>query len=212
MKTQHYKSEEVPVSQENILSDRYFETLYCDDYDYVCKVSKKIAQYLLKSSFLYCATVSKSLTPFIVPIIYSYDMNRCTISFLISKTSKIERNLRRNPFISLSTDILNKKLPTLNTGLMVQAFAQFSYSNAEMKDLLFNMRKRYTEFDIPQLVDQYLVKTGEKISKTNILVNAKILKIVYWQGYLFLKDFTLVCPARKFINKQSPNFTPDLSV
>jgi nitroimidazol reductase NimA-like FMN-containing flavoprotein (pyridoxamine 5'-phosphate oxidase superfamily) len=196
--------------------DHYFETVFCEDYDFTCKISKKIIQYLLNSSLLYCATLSNKFYPQISPVIYAYKMNNCSISFLISKNSKEAENLRKNPFLSLSTDLLDKKNPSLNTGLMIQGVAYFSSSKEEIKENLYQIRKRYTEFNIPQIVDQYLVNTTNKkenmIHKSYILVHTKIIKIVYWKGPVFLRQFSLICPARKFLAKQNPNFPPELMI
>ena len=96
-------------------SNYLFEEIICNDYHFTCHISKEITNYLFRSNFLYCATLSKKFLPHITPVIYSYEMNNCSVSFLIAKQSKVIHNLRKNPLLSLTTDVLDKKNPSMNT-------------------------------------------------------------------------------------------------
>lgn len=129
-------------------------------------------------------------------------MNSCLLSFFIPKNSQNEKNFKYNPFITLTTDIVNKKDPSYNNGIMVQAIATFNRKPGEMEKTLLYLRKRYFSFDVPELVDKFL-KEPEKLEHNYILVNANILKVLYWEGPVVKKEESLICPARKYLFNQS---------
>ena len=129
-------------------------------------------------------------------------MNSCLISFFIPKESQNAKNFRNNPFITLTTDIVNKKDPSYNNGIMIEAVTTFNRTEGDMEKTLYHLRKRYSSFDVPELVDKFL-KDPDNIKNNYILVSGNILKILYWEGPIVRKEQTFICPARNYLYKQS---------
>jgi hypothetical protein len=128
-------------------------------------------------------------------------MNSCILTFAIPKVSEIAKNFLTNPFITLTNDIINKNDPSFNNGIMIQAIASFDRKQEKIEQLFHTLKKRYSSFDVPELVDSYL-KKPEILHNKYILVNANILKIIYWEGPIIHKQETLICPARKYLFNQ----------
>ena len=84
---------------------------------------------------------------------------------------------------------------------MIQAVATFNRQEDKYFETLHYLRKRYSSFDVPELVDKFLKEPDEL--ENYILVNANILKILYWEGPVVKKNETLICPARKYLFNQS---------
>ncbi|MFW9779836.1 MAG: pyridoxamine 5'-phosphate oxidase family protein [Candidatus Heimdallarchaeota archaeon] len=161
-------------------------TIECSDNKHFCDISRDNLGFLINSRLLYCCTLSRGM-PHITPIMYYYEMNECSLSFLIGKTSVKARNLRKNPFVSLTTDTTHPSNPLENSGIMITAVTELSDSWEDISECLERLRRRYSSHLIPMLVETFA-------STNDLYVKAEIIRIVHWKGPFFER---FECPTRK---------------
>ena len=159
------------------LSQIHFE-LFCDDYGDECFIPKGILEFLLNSKILYCCTLDSKQVPHITPVIYFYEMNRCTIRFIIGKESKKAKNLAKNAFASFTTDVTHQSNPFLNTGITITSFVELSGDPEVLRTYSDRLHRKYSSHFIPELTDSAR-------SNSEICVSARIAKVVYWKGPYF---------------------------
>ncbi|OLS20610.1 MAG: hypothetical protein HeimC3_39920 [Candidatus Heimdallarchaeota archaeon LC_3] len=163
--------------------------LECKGHNYMCILQKDVAQFLLNTPLFYSCTVNEDKLPFIRPIMYNYEMDKCIFSFLSEKNSQEAKNLQRNPNISFTTETNHPTNPFINSGIMVQAKTQLSENEEDRKSVKRNLLRKYSSHLIPEIVDYYS-------TENDLVVTAEILTISYWKGPKF-KQF--VCKLRKKI-------------
>ena len=161
--------------------------LECKEHNYMCTLTTEIAQFLLNTPLLYSCTINEKNIPFIRPIMYNYEMDKCLFSFLCEKTSQEANNLKKNPFISFTTETNHPTDPFENSGIMIQAKTYFSEDEEERKNVNRNLLRKYSSHLIPEIVDYYS-------TENDLVVKAEIVKISYWKGPQFEQ---FICKSRK---------------
>ena len=169
--------------------EKNFTITSCDEYGQQCAIPNEMLRFLLDRSLLYCCTLAANGMPHITPVMFTFEMEKCLLAFLIEKKSVKARNLRSNPIISFTADISHRTDPLKNSGIMVSALGQMIESENEIKTYYERIRKRYTAHFSPELVETYTIIS-------DLLIKAPIFKIVYWKGPFFKR---FICKSRRKI-------------
>ncbi|MFX1514614.1 MAG: pyridoxamine 5'-phosphate oxidase family protein [Promethearchaeota archaeon] len=159
----------------------------CSKTKIVCNIRKVFSQFLLEATFMYVCTLTKKNMPHITPVLYFYEKEWCVLNFLVNKHSIKAKNLRMNPYVSLTTDETHPTNPFLNTGIMLEAVAQLSESYTDVQECLVNLRSKYRSQLKTELVETFA-------TENEMCVKAYLLKGVYWKGPFF-QNF--ICVARR---------------
>jgi nitroimidazol reductase NimA-like FMN-containing flavoprotein (pyridoxamine 5'-phosphate oxidase superfamily) len=181
-----FKSKVDQVKKINPIQTQTHTTTNCGEFGSQCRIPNEMLKFLLDRSILYCSTLTLERMPHITPIMYTYEIDRCLLSFLIEKKSVKARNLRKNPFVSFTADISHQTDPLQNTGIMVNAIAELFDSEDEIADSYERIRRRYSSHLVPELVEKYAFNS-------DLLIRAAIFKIVHWRGPFFTR---FVCKSR----------------
>ncbi|MHA1946666.1 MAG: pyridoxamine 5'-phosphate oxidase family protein [Candidatus Hodarchaeales archaeon] len=169
--------------------EKNFTTTSCDEYGQRCAIPNEMLRFLLDRSLLYCCTLTANGMPHITPVMFTFELDRCLLAFLIEKKSVKARNLRSNPFISFTADISHRTDPLQNSGIMVNALGRMIESEDEIKTYFERIKKRYTANFSPELVETHTIIS-------DLLIKAPIFKIVYWKGPFFDR---FICQSRNRI-------------
>jgi nitroimidazol reductase NimA-like FMN-containing flavoprotein (pyridoxamine 5'-phosphate oxidase superfamily) len=161
--------------------------LECKDHSFMCNLSSEIAQFLLNTPLLYSCTVNEYNLPYIRPIMYSYEMDKCRFLFLSEINSQEAKNLQRNRNISFTTETNHPTNPFANSGIMIQGKTTLSSSEEDRTYVKRSLLRKYSSHLMPEIVDFYS-------TETDVVVSAKIHKISYWRGPKFEQ---FVCKARE---------------
>lgn len=168
------------LRNDNVINNHIFDNIdrNCFYKDQICLMPKEITQLLLNSTVFYSRTLDESGNPYIRQIIFIYELDKCVISFLTKKDSPEEKNLSKNPFFPLTTQIGSEPMLKNDFGLRIKAKADILDIKEEIIKIARNLLRKYSSHLVkPEVVELYY-------SDNDVVINAQILEIYQWNGSL----------------------------
>ncbi len=142
------------------------------------QIPKSVLKFLLNARYLQCCTIDKKFFPHIVPLVFYFDTDKSLIYCVAEEKSTKVRNMKTNPFVAFTTDIVHPHNPLLNSGIMIQTKVEISKENGQITEIMIKLQTKYqTHFDSKLL--------SLKVYESDVLVIAHPSKIVYWKGPFF---------------------------
>ncbi|MFX1255234.1 MAG: pyridoxamine 5'-phosphate oxidase family protein [Promethearchaeota archaeon] len=143
-----------------------------------CQIPEPYLNFLINAQYLYCCTLDRHQYPHIVPITYTFDIDKSQILCVTDCQSIKVRNMRQIPYVSFTTDKVHPKNPLLNTGIMIETFVELKEDGNQIADVLAKLQIKYSSLDESSFLSTY--EYGSEI-----LIIAHPMKIVYWKGPFF---------------------------
>lgn len=146
------------------------------------EIPEKISNILTKNYFGYICTVDGKNQPHVAPMFFVYNPIDMLIYFITSAKSKKLRNIKTNPYISLTVDIRDPENPFRNEGVLVQGIVKKN----DLKPLYLKSRIWALKGVIEMFVDKYTKVVVTREPEDDILVSMHIKKMVHWKGPRFI--------------------------
>ena len=154
----------------------------CELDGHSCILPDFITQFIIHATLMYCGTIDSYNSPVIQPIIFTNEIGKCNLAFLVKKGSSLAKSIQRDPIITLTTDRTHQIDPSMNTGIMIETMSQVVFSQEEVNDCFTNLQKKYGADEVTKIM-------GIDAPQSYIKIKAFPTKIVYWKGPFF-KRFT----------------------
>lgn len=146
------------------------------------EIPERINDILTKNYFGYICTADEKNQPHVVPMFFVYDPIKVQIYFITSAKSKKLRNIKINPYISLTVDIRDPEDPFRNEGVMVQGIVERN----DLKPLYLKSNIWSLKQVIDMFVDKYSKVVVNKEPEDDILISMHVKRMVHWKGPRFL--------------------------
>ncbi|MFX1535449.1 MAG: pyridoxamine 5'-phosphate oxidase family protein [Promethearchaeota archaeon] len=143
-----------------------------------CQIPELYLNFLINARYLYCCTLDRHHFPHIVPLAFTFDIDKSLVLCVTDRHSTKVRNMLQIPYVSFTTDKVHPKNPFLNSGIMIETFVELKEDENQIADVMARLQTKYSSLDEPSVHSTYE-------PSSEILIVAHPLKIVYWKGPFF---------------------------
>jgi hypothetical protein len=150
----------------------------CEIDGHICELPDSMGDFFVRTTVIYCSTLSTDKVPHIHPVIFINETNSCIITFVVNKQSTIAINLSHNPKLSLAIDITHPIDPFCNRGISINASSQLDESKEAVKTCVSHLQEKYGYSTVAKIC-------GLDTTQQFVRVRVQPFKIIYWKGPYF---------------------------
>ena len=125
----------------------------------------------MDAKYLYCCTLDEKQIPHLVPLLFIFEYMTCTIYCITSRNSVKVRNMKRNPYVTFTTDETHPTIPLLNAGIMVESIVELTTEDQQIGQVMNKLNMKYKALFGGNLFNF-------KDNTADILVKAHPIKII----------------------------------
>ncbi|MFX0061729.1 MAG: pyridoxamine 5'-phosphate oxidase family protein [Candidatus Hermodarchaeota archaeon] len=141
-----------------------------------CQIPEPYLNFLISAQYLYCCTLDQHQYPHIVPLAFTFDIDKSLVLCVTDHRSIKVRNMQRIPYVSFTTDRVHPKNPFLNAGIMLETFVELKEDKNQIADVMAKLQTKYSSLAESNFLPTY---------SSEILIVAHPMKVVYWKGPFF---------------------------